>query len=78
MTKEQQEYQMGLERLLKQALCYLEHPEVKAIPFAVRTEVLVSQIKKLFQCGKKTLAPDDLILPCIREANHEGFCDTGR
>jgi len=29
-------------------------------------------------CGTTTLAPDDLILPCILPAGHSGYCDTGR
>jgi hypothetical protein len=29
-------------------------------------------------CGKQTLGPDDLVLPCKLPAGHAGFCDTGR
>lgn len=30
------------------------------------------------KCGKETLAPDDLIIPCILPSGHSGYCDTGR
>jgi hypothetical protein len=30
------------------------------------------------RCGKKTLAPDDLVRPCILPINHDSFCDAGR
>jgi hypothetical protein len=29
-------------------------------------------------CGEQTLAPGDLILPCLLAPAHVGFCDTGR
>lgn len=29
-------------------------------------------------CGMNTLAPDDLVIPCVLPVGHVGFCDTGR
>lgn len=47
-------------RVLNLALAYLEHPDVQAIPFAVRAEVAAEQVKqaiadldyKTFSCEK--------------------------
>lgn len=32
----------------------------------------------LERCGQPTLCPDDLIVPCVLPAGHDGFCDGGR
>lgn len=40
-----------------------------------RTE---QQSRLTLLCGQATLAPDDLIVPCVLPAGHSGYCDTGR
>lgn len=30
------------------------------------------------KCARPTFGPDDITAPCMNEAGHEGFCNTGR
>jgi hypothetical protein len=53
-------------------------PTQQEIDAALRELREAREKKEPARCGVSTLAPNDLILPCILPKGHDGYHDTGR